>query len=92
MRLENEMYGTSMLDEDQGPELPSQVQNERTIRKIEKAARSRFPRKQREIFYEHGHYWLTIVNWNSDGDGAVFDVVDANPGIAGTGFDFEQVS
>lgn len=96
MCLEQEMYGEGLFDDEldpAGPEtlLPSQIQNERTIRKIEKAAAKRFPRKQRQIFYEHGHYWMRLINVNSDHEDLTFDVVDAKPGIANTGFDFEEV-
>ena len=59
-------------------------------KRIAKAATSRFPRQQRSLFFEHGHWWLRITG-KGDEDDHTFDVVDAEDGQSINGFDFEEV-
>ena len=76
--------------------LPSQVNTPLMERRIERAARYKFPRKKRTLFYEHGHWWLCLKDYYIDDLDrrcldAYFDVTDSCPGINNTGFDFEEV-
>lgn len=41
------------------------------------------------LFYEHGHWWLRVNPMSEDS--VTYDVVDADPGLDGSGFDFEEV-
>jgi len=50
------------------------------------AAEEKFGKDQGRAVFEHGHWWFCLEN------GAQYDVVDAEPGIAGTAFDFEEVT
>jgi len=77
--------------------LPSEVNTPLMEKRIERAAKYKFPRKKRSLFFEHGHWWLTVYDYykyerrNESGWDANFDVVDSDPGVNNTGFDFEEV-
>lgn len=57
-------------------------------RLVNKAAARKFPRVRRNVFFEHGHWWLRLIHKDDD---QTFDVVDAEPSIANTGLDFEEL-
>ncbi len=61
---------------------------------IKRVARSRFGKGLRVTpFFEHGHWWLNVEDTSRDISEAysTWNVVDAVPGIDGTGIDFEEL-
>ena len=66
--------------------LPSTVDSLPTRKRIEKAAAAAFPRRRRELYYEHGQWWLTIA-----GD-THFSVVDAEGPGSFHGFAFKEIT
>ncbi len=71
--------------------LPSTRDNETTRRKVVKATRAKFPGYRYDVFFEHGHWWARVIGYHGEDGDATFDVVDSEPSVAGTGFDFEEV-
>lgn len=59
---------------------------ERLIRRAAAVQFGRSKAQKATPVFEHGHWWITLPN------GAIYDVVDSSPSIAGTGLSFEQVS
>lgn len=74
-------------------ELRSTIQDDEIETAIMAAGATRFSGRRIEAVYEHGHYWLQVWPLPTEIDGGVetFDVVDAVPGVDGSGFDFEEV-
>lgn len=66
--------------------LVSSTETRAAERKIRSAATLRFGRGNAALFYEHGQWWAEVA---SKGDPRTFSVVDAVPGVDGTGIDFE---
>lgn len=60
-------------------------------RLIRRAYRAKFFSRPLDVFYEHGRWWVRTRLWTRDGYPGVYAVVDAVPGVAGTGVDFEEV-
>jgi len=56
-------------------------------RRIRKAAHARFGRRRIQTDFEHGQWWITILD-----TGAQYSVEDAESGSAIDGIDFEQVT
>lgn len=52
-------------------------------------AESYFTTKDLQAYFEHGQWWLT-VDWHSE-EPRTFSVVDAAPGLMGSGLDFEEL-
>ena len=77
------------------------LQTEQNTKKVERlvviAARQRFGRRLVvKPFFEHGQWWITVLEYNGPMEDANFSVVDAAPGISApgigdTGLDFEEV-
>lgn len=55
--------------------------------RVIRAARMRFPRRKLQSDFEHGQWWITLVD-----NGAQFSVVDAEGANTYLGLDFEQVT
>lgn len=71
--------------------LPSTRTSEAIRRKVIRAATLKFGRGKAQPFFEHGHWWVRVPDYYGDDGGATFDVVDAEPGIADTELDFEEI-
>lgn len=71
--------------------LPSETNTPKVEKQITKAARAEFGRKKFNLFFEHGHWWCRVEDFEEEGEDTTFDVVDASPGKGGTQFDFEKV-
>lgn len=68
--------------------LVSSTDTKAAEKKIRSAAAARFGRGKADLWFEHGQWWARIDKGYYDQD---YSVVDAYPGVAGTGIDFEEL-
>jgi hypothetical protein len=59
-------------------------------KKIRSAASVRFGRGKARLEYEHGQWFAFVDDPEEDRD-VIYSVVDAIPGVGGTGIDFESL-
>jgi hypothetical protein len=67
--------------------LKTETNTKAMYRRVLSAAAKRWPRVRKQADFEHGQWWLTLLD-----SGYQYSVVDAEGGPAIDGFDFEQVT
>jgi len=68
--------------------LPSEQETPEIEAEIMRVAEQHFGSGRCAAVFEHGHWWLIVKVPEEDRH---YDVVDAEPGLHGSDFDFEEV-
>ncbi len=71
--------------------LPSEQNTPEIKQEIQSVAEGHFDRTEADldVFFEHGHWWVRVDPWSEEP--RTYSVVDAEPGLLDSEFDFEEV-